>query len=253
MVAEHPSSWVPGSPGPSRVHRVRRLVLLAAASLVTAVGLYLAYVFLLPPSSSILPSRDPRLDYAGPFRNVDPDVRYVPEERCADCHLDIVLAYAEHPMARSLQPVAQVPAPGEPGHNPFEALGSWFRIDREGSRTQHRRTRLGPDGRPAAELEWEVHHVIGSGGHGRSYLTHRDGYLFQTPISWYTQKKLWDLSPGFGPLQLTGRAVSPDCFFCHTNRVQYVEGSVNRYTEPVFDGHGIGCQRCQPGGIGGGP
>jgi predicted CXXCH cytochrome family protein len=36
----------------------------------------------------------------------------------------------------------------------------------------------------------------------------------------------------------------PDCLFCHANRARYVEGSVNRYTPPVFDGHAIGCQRC---------
>jgi tetratricopeptide (TPR) repeat protein len=93
-------------------------------------------------------------------------------------------------------------------------------------------------------LQWEADYTIGSGGRGHSYFTDRDGYLFQTPVSWYAQQKKWDLSPGFGPHVLTGRAVSPECLYCHANRVRFVAGSVNRYAKPVFDGHAIGCQRC---------
>src|SRR5207237_7824016 len=77
-----------------------------------------------------------------------------------------------------------------------------------------------------------------------SYLTDHAAYLFDTPISWYAQKKAWALSPGFGPELLTGRAITPDCLYCHANRSRYLEGTVNRYAEPIFDGHAIGCQRC---------
>src|SRR5262249_2492243 len=93
-------------------------------------------------------------------------------------------------------------------------------------------------------VEWAVDFVLGSGNHGHSYLTSRGGYLFQTPISWFSEKKMWDLSPGFDPLELTGRSVLPECLFCHANRASYVVGSVNHYTEPIFDGYAIGCQRC---------
>jgi tetratricopeptide (TPR) repeat protein len=139
---------------------------------------------------------------------------------------------------------AQPPPEGSRYHNPFDALGSRFLVEREGSRVRHRRTRLDPDGRPAAELAWEVHYALGSGTHGYSYLTDRGGYLYETPISWYSQKEVWDLSPGFGMSQLTGRAIVPECLFCHANRAHHVTGSVNRYTGPVFDGYAIGCQRC---------
>jgi tetratricopeptide (TPR) repeat protein len=97
---------------------------------------------------------------------------------------------------------------------------------------------------------WDVHYVIGSGTRGYSYLSDRDGYLFQTPISWYSQKQAWDLSPGFGRSTSTGRAVMADCLFCHANRAGAVEGTVNHYRQPVFDGHAIGCQRCHgPGEV----
>jgi hypothetical protein len=218
------------------------VVLLAGVGL----GLYLAFFRgTLEPLPSRAP-RDPRLDYTGPFRNVDPAVKYVSDKRCADCHQHICQSYAEHPMGRSLQRVARaVPPPeGARFHNPFEAFGSRFLVDHPGGAVRHRRIQLAPDGRPAAELEWKVDYVLGSGRRGHSYLTDQKGYLFQTPVSWYSQKKVWDLAPGFGPALLTGRAVLPECLFCHANRANHRDGSVNQYTQPVFDGVAIGCQRC---------
>src|SRR6516225_6517775 len=63
------------------------------------------------PSSPPIPaseSPDPRLAYAGPYRNVHPNVRYVGDDSCVDCHKDIARSYAAHPMGRSLVPVASV-------------------------------------------------------------------------------------------------------------------------------------------------
>src|SRR5205823_1052395 len=61
---------------------------------------------------------DPRLDYAGPFRNVRPDVEYVGDAACRGCHGDIARTYARHPMGRSLAPIrdALAQAPTD-GHN----------------------------------------------------------------------------------------------------------------------------------------
>jgi hypothetical protein len=149
-------------------------------------------------------------------------------------------------MGRSILPVAQGPAPpeGVQQHNPFDALGTQFRVAHEGSHVQHRRIQLNRASQPAAEQTWEVHYIVGSGNRGHSYLTDCDGYLFQTPISWYSLAQVWNLSPGFGTPEVTGRPVVPDCLFCHANRANAVEGSVNRYTAPLFGGSTIGCQRC---------
>jgi Tetratricopeptide repeat/Cytochrome c554 and c-prime len=248
MAVQPPDESVAGRPAPARARRrVVWAVLLGVTGVLLVAGLVLVFhsSFTLHPSSSAAP-RDPRRDYAGPFRNVDPAVRYVAEERCADCHAAIARTFAEHPRGRSLLPAAAAPAPpADAGHdNPFDALGSRFRVEREGDRLRHRRTRLDAAGRPAAELAWDVDYVIGSGTRGHSYLADRDGFLFQTPVSWYSQKGAWGLAPGFTPPRLTGRPVLPECLFCHANRAHYVEGSVNRYEEPVFEGHAIGCQRC---------
>ena len=79
---------------------------------------------------------------------------------------------------------------------------------------------------------------------GRSYLIDHDGYLFQAPISWYAQKNLWDLSPHLqnGPYEFD-RRVRSECLFCHCNSVKPVANTINRYQQPVFRGHAIGCER----------
>ena len=85
----------------------------------------------------------------------------------------------------------------------------------------------------------------GVGRDSISYLVEHDGRLFQSPITWYTQKQKWDLSPGYekGSVHFD-RPIDHDCLFCHANRYEPVELTANRYKEPVFLGHAIGCERC---------
>src|SRR5947208_14106694 len=99
-------------------------------------------------------------------------------------------------------------------------------------------------GESLLDFRLEAHYVIGAGGRGRSYLTDRDGYLFQTAISWYTAKGIWDLSPGFDADLLPGRPVSGECLFCHANQAAPMPGYRNRLAETAAAGHAIGCERC---------
>ncbi len=130
---------------------------------------------------------------------------------------------------------------------PFRPLAQTFRIERRDGKIFHEEIHRDGAGRVVAEVEAEVQYVLGSGRQGRSYLIHRgDGFLFQSPISWYSRDKgLWDLSPGYEPLfRGFRRAVNTDCLFCHSNRVEPVEHTLAHYREPIFHGHAIGCQRC---------
>jgi hypothetical protein len=190
---------------------------------------------------------DPRLSYEGPYRNIHPDVRYIGDSSCLVCHPGETSSFHEHPMGRSLLPISQV-APEQvydkAHNNPFHALGSEFLVERQGERVRHRQKRQDAAGNLLVDYAIEVHYAIGSGRGGYSYLTDRDGYLFQTPISWFSQKQIWDLSPSFDSSILVGRPVDVDCLFCHSNQVRARQGYKNRYEEPIFDGTVIGCERC---------
>jgi Flp pilus assembly protein TadD len=149
-------------------------------------------------------------------------------------------------MARTLAPFRN---PGQPldraHHNPFAALGLVLDTYSRDGRWYHRASRVDEDGKRIANLDLPVNCTIGSGSHGFSYLSIRDGFVVQTGVSWFSQKQRWDLSPGFGEALVFGRMVPADCLFCHANRVEPIPGLRNRFREPVFAaGHGIGCERC---------
>ena len=144
------------------------------------------------------------------------------------------------------------PGPDQPLNrkHPFEGLGRLMEVFQENGKWGHRASRSDSSGRPVVSVSFPVQYSIGSGSHGLSYLTIRDGFVFQTFVSWYSQKKIWDVSPGFDDLMLAGRPVGPDCLYCHANRVEPLPGYHNRYEEPIFRGHGVGRERCHgPGEI----
>jgi Tfp pilus assembly protein PilF len=188
---------------------------------------------------------DPRLTYSGPYLNIRPDVQYVGDAVCADCHADKVETFKKHPMGRSMSPVAdglKLPMDSA-AHNPFQAFGSTLRMEKQGQRYFQRETRTDASGKIIYENAMPVDYVIGSGNHGHSFLCDRDGYVFQTPISWYSSKHIWDVSPGWSAFG-AGRTVNVHCLYCHANRVEVEPGYINRYREPLFRGYSIGCERC---------
>ena len=152
-------------------------------------------------------------------------------------------------MGRSLAPIAEAPTVGETrsdGTITFNIGSSQFTIERHGGREVHREAQLDDNGRVLAQVAGEVKYALGSGSRGVAYLVEHDGRLFQSPISWYTLKSLWDLAPGYQEHNFHfDRPIQNKCLFCHSNPVQPVAWSVNHYNEPVFPlGESIGCERC---------
>ncbi|MBI1917793.1 MAG: tetratricopeptide repeat protein [Planctomycetes bacterium] len=199
-----------------------------------------------PPEGQAVPAPpDPRVTYTGPFLNVRPEVQYVGDARCAKCHPIETDGFHRHPMGRSLLPVADLVGKlryDEEVRNPFEALQLRFLVQREGDRLWNTQQRLDAEGNVLAAQRSEVDYVIGSGQRGHSFFTVQDGFLFQTPISWYSQKQIWDLSPGFDDAQL--RPVVGECVFCHSGGALPVENTENRYQAKVFTSPAISCERC---------
>src|SRR4029077_4940957 len=119
-----------------------------------------------------------------------PQAKYVGDETCARCHSQIAKTYHQHPMARSCAPVSSVAALEryEKG-NPFDAAGFHFLVEPRDQKVFHVTNRLDSAGRSLATSEVEVQFAIGAGNRGRSYLLNRNGYLFQSPISWYSERQ----------------------------------------------------------------
>jgi hypothetical protein len=248
-----------GSPPPVGRRLLRRSIspkTLAAISIpLIVVGVILGIVWARrqdePPKVEpvqVGPLEDPRVAYTGPYRNVRPEVNYVGDAACIECHRRKAVAYKHHPMGRSMVAIGELAnvLPLDAKHNnPFVHDGMTFDIVKEGNRVRHRRRRLDETGKVIYELREEVHYVIGSGARGYSFLSRTDdGFLFQTPISWFSQKQEWGVSPGFESIGFQPRPVHGQCVYCHSNRAHFREGSLNHFEEPTFDGLAIGCERC---------
>lgn len=94
-----------------------------------------------------------------------------------------------------------------------------------------------------------VSYVVGSGQHTNSHILDRNGYLFQAPLTFYTQKGKWDLPPGFeqGNNSRFSRSIGLECMSCHNAYPEFVVGSSNKYNMVPS---GIDCERCHgPGSI----
>jgi Flp pilus assembly protein TadD len=222
----------------------RRRRILPPAALLAVVGLAIAIAsWRRAPEVSIRPA-----ETSSAYRNTQPGVKFVGDAVCIRCHAEIGETYRRHPMGRSLSPIASAPAVGvgRAGDRVvFEAQGLKYVIETRQGRVFHRETRRDASGRPIAQNEAEVRFAVGSGSQGVAYLIERDGFLFQSPVTWYARERRWDLSPGYEKSNLHfDRPIQPDCLFCHADRVEAVPGSINRYRPPIFHGHAIGCERC---------
>jgi hypothetical protein len=190
------------------------------------------------------PADDPRLTITTPYQNVRLEVRYVGDDACADCHPSISKSFHLHPMGRSLAPISTasvIERFAAENHNPFEASGFVYRAARQNERIVHSESIKGG----GVESRAEMAYAVGSGRRGRSYLIDHDGFLFQSPVSWYPLKGVWDLSPGYDEFnQHFSRPIIGACLFCHCNQVEPDAHAANRYATPIFRGHAIGCERC---------
>lgn len=95
----------------------------------------------------------------------------------------------------------------------------------------------------------QVNFIIGSGQHTNSHIQNVNGYLTQMPMTYYTQKKHWDLPPGFekGFNTHFTRKIGLECMTCHNGFPDFVMGSENKYRSVP---QGIDCERCHgPGSI----
>jgi hypothetical protein len=193
-------------------------------------------------------------DEEAPCRNTMPGVEYVGDVVCSRCHQTIAKRFRQHPMGQSLGPTAEM-SPIESfdtsAHPAFDAKGFHYEVLRKDGKLFHRESRRDSEGKEIDAREAEVQFTLGSGSRGRSYLINLDGRVYLSPIAWYSQAKRWDLSPGYAEAHAHfERPVTTDCLFCHCNQAKPVANTVNRYEQPLFRGHAIGCERCHgPGGI----
>lgn len=185
------------------------------------------------------------------FRNLGDSAEYVGMNTCISCHKNVHDTYKETGMGRSFDLARPWRSDATFGahavvydkdldyyYKPFfrDSLLYVLEYRLEGKDTVHKR-------------EERIDYIIGSGHHTNSHMIHRNGYLFQAPITYYTQEGKWDLAPGYekGASSRFNRIIATECLTCHNHFPKHVSESENKYLEMP---RGIECERCHgPGSI----
>ena len=190
---------------------------------------------------------------SSPWKNVyDTSAHYVGMQTCRGCHESIYQTFIQTGMGQSFGFASKEKSAADfsPEHaivydsaldyyyKPYWTNDSFYIMEyriTDGD-TVHKRTQ-------------RVDYIVGSGQHTNSHIFGTNGYLYQAPITFYTQKHRWDLAPGFekGASTRFQRLIEIECMSCHNGYPDFVSNSENKYTLLKT---GIDCERCHgPGSI----
>ncbi len=172
---------------------------------------------------------------------------YVGSAVCRECHAQIWELYKSHPMAQTLSEIGSAEEIEDSARQTAFSRGNReYRVERSDGKVVHHELQRDARGDVIYDQGVEIRYAIGSGRHGRSYLIDRDGRLFASSISWYSQPGRWDLSPGYeseGHKRFE-RPVVDRCVACHAGRSAPDPHWVDRFQKPAILEFGIGCERC---------
>jgi len=212
--------------------------------LVSATFSAIAFIFFLTVYCNS-PSDNKNNSVEHEYLNHDSSVKYVGIETCRSCHSSIYNSFIQTGMGQSFNIASKKKSAAEfsshtvvydkisdMSYHPFFKGDSLyimeFRIEKND--TIYKRIE-------------KADYIIGSGQHTNSHMMNVNGYLYQLPLTWYAQKKKWDLPPGFedGKNVHFSREIGIECMSCHNALPGFVENSVNKFTSIP---RGIDCERC---------
>ncbi|HNU33894.1 MAG TPA: tetratricopeptide repeat protein [Bacteroidia bacterium] len=176
--------------------------------------------------------------------------KYVGKETCRSCHTDIYDSYMHTGMGSSFDVASTKKTSAKFEHAlVLDKEGNFFYqpyFENDSLRILEFRL----DGKDTIYKRKEtINFIVGSGQHTNSHITNSNGYLTQVPATFYTQKGIWDLPPGFedGNNSRFNRIIGLECMSCHNAYPDFVLGSENKYNTVQ---RGIDCERCHgPGSV----
>lgn len=184
------------------------------------------------------------------YLNHSDSAKYVGINTCKLCHQDIYATYIKTGMGKSFDLASKQKSSAD-YHTSIvhDKIGDfYYKAFWQNDSLQFLEYRL--QGKDTIYKRQEtVNYIIGSGQHTNSHIQSVNGYLNQMPMTFYTQKKKWDLPPGFedGHNSRFMRKIGLECMSCHNNYPEFVLGSENKFSAVP---EGINCERCHgPGSI----
>ena len=189
-----------------------------------------------------------KLEEGTPFENVSASVRTVGSSDCVSCHQEIADKHSDTGMGSSLtllSPDSELPP--DAVIRDQNSRRAYRVIKRDGQMWHQELLTGGENGQGVVAAELPVKWQIGSGRHSRSYLIEADGFLIESPVTWYSSRGEWGMSPGFDHPNHPGfgRIATAGCLYCHAGDARPMDGTSHRLS--IHEG-AIGCERCHGAG-----
>jgi tetratricopeptide (TPR) repeat protein len=160
---------------------------------------------------------------------------------CGQCHAKILHSYLETPMANASGIAAERLKTGVYEH---KLSGVRYSLSLQSSQLMLTyQDQKDPEIAASRKLEY----FLGSGHLGLTYLYSLNGYLFESPVAYYSASQSLDMKPGLESMTQAPPAlpVQAECLRCHMSAVQHSDsGTINRYSGLPFLHAGITCESC---------
>lgn len=209
-------------------------------------GFFFSVFFLLCCTPEKTEKKIPETDNR--YLNLSDSARYVGKEVCRTCHADIYESFVHTGMGKSWKKALRTHSGADFSIAGFDDKKNYLSY----KMILHHDTMIIEEKSLSSFLCYDekrkVSYIIGSGQHTHSHLLEENGYVYQMPMTWYAQKKIWDLPPGFEVFNSRfSREIGHECITCHNAYPIPVLGSENKYKKIP---EGIDCERCHgPGSI----
>jgi hypothetical protein len=179
------------------------------------------------------------------YLNLDTAVHYVGIEACQSCHYDKFVTFIETGMGQSFKKAHLLKSSANfnnqiPVYDSF--LNFYYLPFATNNNIYIKEYRLENNDTVYSRIE-KISYIVGSGHHTNSHFTEENGFIYQAPLTFYTQKGKWDLPPGFekGNNTRFSRKIGLECMSCHNAMPNLLKNSDNQYIDLP---HGINCERC---------
>ncbi|HCK54530.1 MAG TPA: hypothetical protein DIC23_15025, partial [Planctomycetaceae bacterium] len=123
---------------------------------------------------------------ASPFLNTGPQAHYVGSQACRDCHQDETDSFTLSGMAHSMRTVDLDVEPPDTTIS-HQLSNREFKTTRRDGQLFHSEKITGGS-QPWIVGEHDIKYIVGSGVHFSMYLCEIDGFLVESPLTWYVAK-----------------------------------------------------------------
>jgi len=174
--------------------------------------------------------------------------RFAGSQSCARCHKDI---YEQH--LQSFHHLTSTPANAQTLKGDFDSANKFIvnehlLIAAEKKQDSFYQTAYSY-GEPKLSRPFNM--VVGSGKRGQTSIYWFHNYLFQLPLTWFSETNEWTISPGYSRKVDFNRSITARCLECHSTYFQETTNKDSKADEFSRTNLilGVECEKCHGPGL----